>query len=75
MWYTCGKMQAIVTLVTGLGLLAFGAVLIFIPDVSDDPYRKRKFGFAKASSTRLIFGAVALFMGSLQLFLWLGGHL
>jgi hypothetical protein len=68
-------MPGAVTLLTALGLMAFGVMLIFYRGGADDPYRNRKFGLGKGVSVRLIFAAVALLMGGVQLYLWLGGRL
>lgn len=66
------SMSNIVPPLVGLGLLAFGLVLILFPNVPGDPYGQRKFGFAKG--TNLVFGAVALIMGVAQLVVWYHRH-
>jgi hypothetical protein len=68
-------MNGVIPLVAALGLLGFGAALIFIPAVADDPYRNRKFGFAKGSPTRWVFGAAAMIMGAIQMLVWLNRYL
>ena len=67
-------MSTIVNLLAGFGLLAFGIALIFFPGGADDPYRHRKFAFAKGSASQVIFGGIALFMGTIQLIFWARAH-
>jgi hypothetical protein len=68
-------MATVMSLLVAFGLLAFGLVLMFFSGAADDPYRHRKFSLGKGVSVRMVFGAVALLMGAVQLYLWFGGRL
>ena len=77
-WYKTAKrekartMSGVVTLLAGLGLLGFGAAVLIFPNASDDPYKTRKFGFAKGSASQIVFGSAAIIMGAFQLLYWFG---
>jgi hypothetical protein len=67
-------MSTLLPLVIGLGLMGFGAAVLFFPTGADDPYRDRRFAFAKGSAAQIVIGGIALMMGVTQLVFWFRAH-